>query len=220
MPNLPRPRAAWLLALLLALPLPASADPNAAARMMALMWETMLRFFSSAAGSGMGMPVGWNGWTQPGFDPISGFGGWTGSGMNPWNSFGEWGPQGRGGEHGQAGEGWSWGTPGSAPGAGGPGGFGGPWEDYSGPRGYTGATLDGAWLSASGEMLRIENGRFALGDQSGRMITGLLERRGDVVVAYAPQFGVSQQFRFLQSRDLLVFVDPTGSTIAFRRLSR
>lgn len=196
---------AGLLALLLALPLPARAtDPYAAARAMAVMWETMLRFFATTAPQGgmLGGPTDWYRWNQPLANPWSGWegmplaNGWPGGALQPAS-------------------GWGWGGDSAAPPS-----VGGPWDSYAEPRGHTGTSLDGRWLSPTGEMLRIENGRFALGDAGGRAIFGMLEARGDTIFAYAPQYGVSQQFRFLQKSDLLVFVDPRGNTIAFRRLTR
>ena len=96
-----------------------------------------------------------------------------------------------------------------------------PWEDTRNwyevpPPSSTSSSVEGRWISDTGELLEIYGDRFRLG-ASGVSIVGVVRIEGNIMTMYSPQTNTTTRYRFLQNQSQLLLSSGTGGVLTFRR---
>ena len=184
--------AVLICSLLLPPPTQAATDDMAAVmyRMMLLMASVM----SNAMLGSTGSRGGGNYFGTPGQSYGAPWG------MNPWDGYASpW--------HGY---GAPWGSYGYA-----------PWEDTRDwqeipPPSSTSSSVEGRWISATGEVLEIYGDRFRLGTPDVNIV-GMLRVEGNIITMYSPQTNTTTRYRFLLNKAQLVLNSGGDKLLVFRR---
>jgi hypothetical protein len=82
----------------------------------------------------------------------------------------------------------------------------------------TATNLEGNWLGAGGEQLRIRGSRFQLDAGRSRRLEGLLQTRGKLLALYSPQHRKSWVYEYAEDRGRLALRSAEGQLLLFRRV--
>lgn len=193
---------AFVLAVSLAGPVPARAEPTPAEMMyaMAKMMAVMMGHMMGAA---------WSESMQSGqFSPSMNFS----SGLSGWPGMGSWPTA------------WNLPLSGVSPWSPGPLGFPGyptsGWNRYGYPGGSVPyRALTGRWVGASGDLLELVGNRFRL-QRGGYVLSGRYKVDDDHLLLYSPQTGGLTEYRFAYRQPRLTLRDSYGQVLYFRRPGR